>query len=943
MTVLANSSYLDQVGWQQTAQTTVKGAFGIDPANVVLANGSGHFVTVALTLPRAHDPADFLEANWAERQAILAAHGNNVGAWYGTDPGVYQTAVDTLSGMGIGVLGDAAGTNGYISSAESRTIWVSLDVAQFQALFSSPVYLSMQPDKPLLFYEGNLSLPAGIPTTGLMLYSLAASPVEPLFTETAPIPSGGQSIGNNGTPEPNFPQDIAALYNFPLTGNAAVDGVLGLIQPGVGTALSSGATQTFAQLLDAYLASAGVTGHPSLYTVDKGGQSSAAGEAERSLDIGVTAAVNPFATYGFYAGSGQNGLVYAAYQAAIWDLVHNPSVLSSSFVQNMLPAPDSPFYRAVQELFLDAALRNQSLFIAAGDGGSSAQVANGLPNLTLSNMNPYSVLVGGTSLTTAGAAVSDDTLTHLLAAVHAKDLGTIWSLVEGGLTTSPSSLTADRLLVETVWNDYALDKNGYLYPGYTENYAGAGGVDTREGVPSYQADYGLTPTAAGPNAGIGRGVPDVSALSGGNMQYTVPGNDMSGTAQFIGTSAAAPLWASLALQINTIFADQGLPQLGYMNDLLYIASAIAPASFNDVTSGNSTSSFILGGSTPTRIANTLTFENISATGIGYEAGPGYDLATGLGSPNGLLLARALTAIAHSQMYFSDTSAMLEETGSGWLSGASQTLLFQPVSGNAASWGVSLGTQFISLSGVGTDAYGWTSRFAQQSLQADFSPDLVTMFDGQGLGQVTQAQTSAGAHLSITQNGAATVLPRATMTSDFGFADFAGADGSVHVARPVAVAETAGGADDQDVVVRLRQNGINDLSVMFYKVDDFNGTIGGLAPGQGGYDAATNASAYHLKTGGTWMDGGGYGIYGQSELVNVDAGDLIAMKISNGTDTFYAFTQANEQVGGQSVGHIWNYGLNTWGWEDLYGGGDQDFNDLVVQLDFTSASGSGYLI
>ena len=44
-----------------------------------------------------------------------------------------------------------------------------------------------------------------------------------------------------------------------------------------------------------------------------------------------------------------------------------------------------------------------------------------------------------------------------------------------------------------------------------------------------------------------------------------------------------------------------------------------------------------------------------------------------------------------------------------------------------------------------------------------------------------------------------------------------------------------------------------------------------------------------------------------------------------------------------VGHLWNYGLNTWGWEDTFGGGDRDFNDLIVQLDFTSTSGHGWLV
>ena len=46
------------------------------------------------------------------------------------------------------------------------------------------------------------------------------------------------------------------------------------------------------------------------------------------------------------------------------------------------------------------------------------------------------------------------------------------------------------------------------------------------------------------------------------------------------------------------------------------------------------------------------------------------------------------------------------------------------------------------------------------------------------------------------------------------------------------------------------------------------------------------------------------------------------------------------VNGQNVVHLWNYGLNTWGWED---GRDHDCDDLVVNLDFTSAFGNGWLV
>ena len=60
---------------------------------------------------------------------------------------------------------------------------------------------------------------------------------------------------------------------------------------------------------------------------------------------------------------------------------------------------------------------------------------------------------------------------------------------------------------------------------------------------------------------------------------------------------------------------------------------------------------------------------------------------------------------------------------------------------------------------------------------------------------------------------------------------------MRVARPVAVAETAGAADDTIAIVRVRQNGENSLSLTFYRVDDLAGTIDGLRAGQAGYAAA----------------------------------------------------------------------------------------------------------
>ncbi len=119
--------------------------------------------------------------------------------------------------------------------------------------------------------------------------------------------------------------------------------------------------------------------------------------------------------------------------------------------------------------------------------------------------------------------------------------------------------------------------------------------------------------------GIGRGAPDVSALSQGNMGYLLPGSNMLGVYPNGGTSAATPFWAALATEFNAIFKDQGLPNLGYSNDLYYIAAAIAPASFNDITAGNNVSTFI-----PGSTYTSPQLGGISATGLGYAAGQGYD-------------------------------------------------------------------------------------------------------------------------------------------------------------------------------------------------------------------------------------------------------------------------------------------------------------------------------
>ncbi|WP_421994259.1 hypothetical protein [Reyranella sp.] len=958
---LQNSTYLDLDSYFNNGLSNGGMPTGSTPAPPTYA------MNVALVLDRA-SPEETLQSllggNWASRQKALAELGpGGVDSAFGADPQAYQTVLNDLAGMGLQTTEQTVfpGLSGYVSSAASRTIWVQLDTAGFQTLFGTPLLKQDGEPSGKYYWNGNLTIPdawAGIvkglwfdvddSTFGAMMPSSGGS--------QGTLTPGYQGIGNGAAAPghslpPTDPQTVASYYNFPLLGQSVATGAIGLLESGLGD-LSPVPGMTVAQLLDQYREGILLPGGAMVIGVEPGGFNGTS-TAERSLDMGVATAINPNSPLILYAGSGSNGSAnsepFTAYQAAIWDTVNNPAVVSSSerFVVAQ-PSPGSPFLWAAQQLFVDAALRNITVVSSSGDGGSGYEIANGFTNVTYTRSSPYGLVVGGTSLSLGEQAAVDPTLAANLyaLAVDQHDPATLWSLVGGGLTAMP---TADdpRWFIETVWNRYYLTQPAPydLQPGYQSDESGNGGVDPTQSTPWFQS--ALSPfvpfeTADGTNL-AGRGVPDVSALAGGNMLYNVPPADLIGTSADGGTSASTPLWASLIVQFNAIFNDQGLPNLGYMTDLLYIAAAIAPASFNDVTQGNNVSSFLYGGATYQSEG-----EAIIPTVFGYTATVGYDLASGLGSPNGTLLGRALTAIAHSQMYYEGSVAgVIDSDGNGgWSSGAAQSLLLQGI-----SYGQSVDIDFLagggsaSFDSLATSAFAWTPRFAGQVMQSFFDPQLVILFDKQAQGTVGQVTVGAGQALSVTLDGEAASAFGMALTSSFGFADFqASATSALHVARPVAIAEIPDGAGTMDAIVRLRQAGTDSLAVSFYRVDDLAGHIGGLSPGDAGYAAAAQNRAYQVGSGGTQLAGPGYGNFAQSTVLNVGAGDVIAMTLidqSTGA-TYWGFARGNETVNGQSVAHLWNYGLNTWGFEDQYGGGDHDFNDLLIQLDFTSGAGHGWL-
>ncbi|NJO20595.1 MAG: choice-of-anchor D domain-containing protein, partial [Spirulinaceae cyanobacterium RM2_2_10] len=133
-------------------------------------------------------------------------------------------------------------------------------------------------------------------------------------------------------------------------------------------------------------------------------------------------------------------------------------------------------------------------------------------------------------------------------------------------------------------------------------------------------------------------------------------------------------------------------------------------------------------------------------------------------------------------------------------------------------------------------------------------------------------------------------------------------------------------------------------VGFYRIDDLSGTVGGIAPGQSGYaQAAINArvSAIELSVSNQGLATASAGLSGSAFyapfiLVQAGVNQFLEENPDNfagaGPQAYFVFQGANPD----GVDHIRLLGDNTFGFEDLPGGGDRDFNDIIVKVDISIA-------
>ena len=409
---------------------------------------------------------------------------------------------------------------------------------------------------------------------------------------------------------------------------------------------------------------------------------------ETLIDTEIMAGLAPLAN--IYVYSSQSDLVEDGLTNAIIRAIQDNQVevltVSYSRCESALGASGNYEFN---ELWQEAAAQGMSVVVAAGDTGSaacddgSATSATGGLAVNGYASTPYNIAVGGTDF---------DTLASNFAQY-------VTSSTTGGDTPYTANTqylgSALSYIPENPWNDSISNNPPGSYTGNTASqYSGASGPYTAilgsgggasslaycatgsdpttgqcnggalSGYPTPPFQTGFS--VAGAPAGV-RTLPDVSMFAGDNRQYPAawafcsdnqvaqadytftdctPASD--GTFSVEGGGGTSASAAAFAGVLGMVVESLSGTRLGVANSVLYNISSTGMAVFHDVAAGNN--------SVPCAANST----DCGSNGFlnGYDAGSGYDLASGLGSADVNALITAWQNVA-----FAATTTTLQANGS----------------------------------------------------------------------------------------------------------------------------------------------------------------------------------------------------------------------------------------------------------------------------------------
>ncbi len=307
-------------------------------------------------------------------------------------------------------------------------------------------------------------------------------------------------------------------------------------------------------------------------SVDGSNGRAPATDVESTLDVEVVSSFAPQATIDVYEGPNNGAGPLDVFSAIVSQ--DRAQVISTSWGNCEAQAGGSQVTSVEANLFEEAAAQGQTVVAASGDDGSTDCGAPSGTQAAVAAVDdpgsqPYVTSIGGTSLTALGPTPT-----------------------------------------ETVWNN--------------SNGAGGGGISSNWAMPAYQSDaspaLGVIKSYSSPEpcsapTGYCREVPDVSADANPNTGLVIDWGGWGGWTPVGGTSLAAPLWAAL-VALTDAWPACSARTVGFLNPALYsIAGKSAYASaLNDVTRGDN---------------HLLSIPDWWR----YPATVGYDLASGLGTPD----------------------------------------------------------------------------------------------------------------------------------------------------------------------------------------------------------------------------------------------------------------------------------------------------------------------
>jgi subtilase family serine protease len=320
-------------------------------------------------------------------------------------------------------------------------------------------------------------------------------------------------------------------------------------------------------------------------TVDgsqQGAANGTGGYVESTLDVEEISSLVPGAKIDVYEGPNNSTGPLDVYNTIVTQ--DRAQVISTSWGECEAQAGGSAALAAEANLFEEAAAQGQTVVVASGDDGStdctdSSNNPIGTPAVDDPGSQPYVTSVGGTSLTSLGSA--------------------------------PTATAPAVAPTQTVWN-----RGGG---------ASGGGISSDWAMPAYQSGaaaalqvikaYSSNEPCGAPT-GYCRQVPDVSSDADPSSGLVIYLGALGGWGFIGGTSISAPLWAAVAALADA-WPSCGAHPVGFLNPSLYSIAGVSPSqyasAFDDVTQGDN---------------HLAQFPELWQ----YPATPGYDLATGLGTP-----------------------------------------------------------------------------------------------------------------------------------------------------------------------------------------------------------------------------------------------------------------------------------------------------------------------